>query len=950
MIKAIKRSWVSLIAFLLLTVMATPVMAYTYYAFVYLSETAGTSYAMYPALVPNNTTWQITQGYISATGLNTRVRTDGSTVPHMLADDKLLFAYPLPANTTQPLRYTTGESALTDYDIITGRSGYFYKTDDADMELSSNFTMEWDGYIDTAAANNKNLEYKKEAIRTFIDGANTITSGITTTEPVRLIPSAYAGWVDVNVAQYLPYEATGVILHIKANTKDVGVRMNGSTDARNNDFNHNWAMIGIDSSQIFEVYLEDATCELYLVGYTDSSWIYKTNAIDRSLDGGFGAWTNIDVTDNTSANAVGVVVEIENLNVASQTSGVRKDGSADARNGDMDAISHYFAVIGLDTATEIFEMWAQSADVNTYLIGYVESGATFATNATDKSLAGAAAWTNIDCSVEAPSADFLVFEVYEAAAGAYTYGFRKDGSTEAVIEESDGRHAWVVVECSSTQIVEGYVSDLNVDFFLVGYITSGALPPFAVSVSATGIASGEKTVTVSGTANYPQWATGNVLTYDGNDELRNATANWRVADGTGTIVVWYRRTSAASMQFISSSDEAANNRIFGWGFSDNKLAVYQNEAGAENGVQTTADIVGNADGNWHTATISSDGAAWYIYYDGISKAVSVYAGANNGNWLDSVTLRDSIVIGYLGRLAKTLYFSGTLGDILYYSDCKTPAEVLAIHNGYRNPTNLVAAWLADEGAGNVSDFVGSYTMTVTGATWATSTYTSGSTGRLCDYTIQVDSSRWGKNLKGVSVPNNANQWNFTQGNVSPYLGYYKHYVGGALIAWYQPVSYIVGTALPDRQGAAEDAVIVWGTNEIGIAITMGAFTIADPDVGTGEQIETVGAAGEVNAGGENWMPPDTELVGIPFLRPTVRDLAIIVGDPEWLWWLFMSLLTIIVSMAVVAKYTQHLWMTAATGVIIAGGCAAAMMIQPAIIVVIFGIMLIPMLMERKPSW
>jgi hypothetical protein len=92
------------------------------------------------------------------------------------------------------------------------------------------------------------------------------------------------------------------------------------------------------------------------------------------------------------------------------------------------------------------------------------------------------------------------------------------------------------------------------------------------------------------------------------------------------------------------------------------------------------------------------------------------------------------------------------------------------------------------------------------------------------------------------------------------------------------------------------------------------------------------------------------LVGIPFLRPTVHDLTVIVDDPEWLWWLWMSVITVILAMAIVFKYTQHLWLMCGAGIISLGVCAAAMMIQPAIIVVVFGIMLVPMLMERKPSW
>jgi hypothetical protein len=465
-----------------------------------------------------------------------------------------------------------------------------------------------------------------------------------------------------------------------------------------------------------------------------------------------------------------------------------------------------------------------------------------------------------------------------------------------------------------------------------------------VSVSATGIASGEKTVTVRGTANYPQWATGNVLTYDGNDELRNATANWRSTDNTGTIFAWYKRTSVASMVLLSSCDEGSNVRIFSFGFSGNQLVMSQNNNDTENGVLTGV-IANNADGNWHSVAATSNGTLWRIYFDGVEKTVTPYAGTNNGDWLADTDLRDSVVFGYLGRSAKTLYWNGTIADTLYYSDAKTPAEILAMHNDYRNPTNLVAAWLADEGTGNVSDYVGSYTMTVTGATWTTSTYTSGGTGRPCDYTIQVDSSRWGANLKGVSVPNNANTWYFAQGNVSPYLDYYKHYVGGALIAWYQPVSYIVGTALPDRQGVAEDAVIVWGTNPLGIVITMGGMVV-DTTAAAIIGAAPPDAAGEVNLP-PAFFPEESELADTGFWHDIFTPIASDTNTPLAFFYIFASVVIVLSAMVITMKYTQNLALSGFSVLVAITGCIGMTLLPPVIIFLIAVGALFPLTMERS---
>jgi hypothetical protein len=93
--------------------------------------------------------------------------------------------------------------------------------------------------------------------------------------------------------------------------------------------------------------------------------------------------------------------------------------------------------------------------------------------------------------------------------------------------------------------------------------------------------------------------------------------------------------------------------------------------------------------------------------------------------------------------------------------------------------------------------------------------------------------------KSVSVPNNANNWVLMQNNVMPYMDYYKHTVGGTLIAWYQPNTMISGTTLPDREGTAQNGTITWGSNPAGVSVSIGALlpeaasaTPANTEVGT----------------------------------------------------------------------------------------------------------------------
>ncbi len=118
------------------------------------------------------------------------------------------------------------------------------------------------------------------------------------------------------------------------------------------------------------------------------------------------------------------------------------------------------------------------------------------------------------------------------------------------------------------------------------------------------------------------------------------------------------------------------------------------------------------------------------------------------------------------------------------------------------------------------------------------------TGRPCDFTLQVGNSRWGKNLKGVGVPPNTNNWILAMNDVAPYITSYKHYKGGLLTAYYEPNAMINGSTLPDRSTDATDnpGTIHWGSNDH-ITIKYGAMVgFASTSLGGG----AAGAAYELS--------------------------------------------------------------------------------------------------------
>jgi len=157
---------------------AIPVLAATYYANISVTETEGNSYGMYPFGTLLGVSNLVSGNYITATGLDTRVLEGAAELPHMLVDDRLLFADDLPASSSNTYQLTMGNSALSSFDIVTGRGGYITVLDHASLELGDSFEIEIKGWVDTASGSDKNLIFKDAAFKIYISGAGAITADI----------------------------------------------------------------------------------------------------------------------------------------------------------------------------------------------------------------------------------------------------------------------------------------------------------------------------------------------------------------------------------------------------------------------------------------------------------------------------------------------------------------------------------------------------------------------------------------------------------------------------------------------------------------------------------------------------------------------------------------------------------------------------------------------------
>lgn len=170
----LQRLFVPLMVALTIFLITVPVLA-ACYAYIYVEESDGNSYEELPLICSCNITSLVESGFISSTGLNTRVITgDGATLPHMLADDKILFVSDLAAYEDKTLIFYLGASSLSSFPIIVGYNGTFETPDDDDLELGYVMELLISGYFDASGGSDQNILYKEDAFRVWIPEEETL--------------------------------------------------------------------------------------------------------------------------------------------------------------------------------------------------------------------------------------------------------------------------------------------------------------------------------------------------------------------------------------------------------------------------------------------------------------------------------------------------------------------------------------------------------------------------------------------------------------------------------------------------------------------------------------------------------------------------------------------------------------------------------------------------------
>lgn len=175
--KRLCRSLTLVIVAILLV--AVPVLAAYYIEFI-VTESNGTDYTRLAMNMTLNVTGLVDGGFISSTGMDTRMTDSGYNVlPHMMAEDKVMWVSYLPGSTSTQFIFFTGQSALNSTPTITGYGGYVTVPDNADLELGGVFAIAIVGYVDTSAAARGPIIDKTDAVQLDVTAVEELTFAVT---------------------------------------------------------------------------------------------------------------------------------------------------------------------------------------------------------------------------------------------------------------------------------------------------------------------------------------------------------------------------------------------------------------------------------------------------------------------------------------------------------------------------------------------------------------------------------------------------------------------------------------------------------------------------------------------------------------------------------------------------------------------------------------------------
>lgn len=274
--------------------------------------------------------------------------------------------------------------------------------------------------------------------------------------------------------------------------------------------------------------------------YTQLTW--------QTLSPTTGSRQTVDLSSFVTAGSTGVALFFENTNFGNATIGACHPSQTTIRSQSMKNNTGVVAFVGIDGSRQVDVFL--SSGVNLSLIGEFDSDAEFLTQDVDKTPVSNDTWTST-AHAETTTAKFAIYNIVKSGdPDVGLTGVRHGDSTNDAQTTSTGTNTWAIVPLNASFECDLYKS-AGYQFFLVGFIDSGAdavEAPEDVSTATTG---SWQTITPTTTAEYyiVQYRGTHTADADGN-QARLSESN------TGTNALGKR---PAGMHTAIVKDDGAGN-------------------------------------------------------------------------------------------------------------------------------------------------------------------------------------------------------------------------------------------------------------------------------------------------------------------------------------------------------------------------------------------------------
>ena len=232
-----------------------------------------------------------------------------------------------------------------------------------------------------------------------------------------------------------------------------------------------------------------------------------------------------------------------------------------------------------------------------------------------------------------------------------------------------------------------------------------------------------------------------------------------------------------------------------------------------------------------------------------------------------------MVINYTGGNSTNYFSIGpyTVGGTGFYASANSGTSWV-VQSGYEFPFTTQATFPnTTVNVTGISSGVHTITLSETAAAFGT-------------LSLQVDSGTPSTATIVGPVPSNSNTWTLDTNDVMPYITSYSETVGSTQKLLYQPVTMIIGTALPDIDGT-QAGTITYGTNP-NVSLTLGTFGPTNPaqaTTGNNYAIQSPGSILSSTLGLPPQMYTELDASLIP-LGTAVNAILLAGGIPQALWW------------------------------------------------------------------